>query len=157
MFLNKNNQTKNRSTPSNLSKRYSIPAKQQGISLAFLLFAIIIVSLLAAALMRINNQSNISVAQQVISTRAFFAAESGAHLQALAVFPVSGGAGICASQTYAMTAEGLNGCSATTNCNSVTIDAVDYYQITSQGQCNIGHPLQATRTIEIRLKNVSSP
>jgi len=133
------------------------PNKQQGISLAFLLFAIIIVSLLAAALMKINSQSNISVAHQVISTRAFFAAESGAHLQALTVFPVSGAVGVCINQTYNMTAEGLNACRATTSCNSITVNTVDYYQITSQGQCNIGNPLQATRTIEIRLKNTASP
>jgi len=152
MSLNQNNLGK-----SDLGKQSSMPNKQQGISLAFLLFAIIIVSLLAAALMRINNQSNISVAQQVISTRAFFAAESGAHLQALAVFPVSGGIGICTNQTYNMTTEGLNGCRATTSCNNITINTIDYYQITSQGQCNIGQPLQATRTIEIRLKNISSP
>jgi len=152
MSLSQNNLNK-----SYFDKQPCMPSKQQGISLAFLLFAIIIVSLLAAALMRINNQSNVSVAQQVISTRAFFAAESGANLQALAVFPVAGGIGICGNQTYNMTINGLNGCRATTTCNNITINTVDYYQITSQGQCNIGNPLQATRTIEIRLKNISSP
>ena len=107
------------------NKKPGMLNNQQGISLAFLLFAIIIVSLLAAALMRINSQSGISIAQHVISTRAFFAAETGAHLQALAIFPVSGGVGVCANQTYTMSTDGLNGCRASTTCNNITIDRSD--------------------------------
>ena len=131
--------------------------KQSGISLAFLLFAIIVVSLLAAALIRLNSQSNLSVAHQVISTRAFLAAESGGNLQALAIFPVSGGVGACANQDYSFTASGLNGCSASTSCTQINVDGIDYFQVISQGQCNTGQPLQATRTIEIRLKSITSP
>ncbi len=131
--------------------------KQAGISLAFLLFAIIIISLLAAALMRLNSQSSIGVAQQVMSTRAFFAAESGANLQALAIFPVSGATGVCGNQTYNFTNQGLSGCRATTSCSEIQVEGVSYYQVVSQGQCNIGNPLQATRTLEIRLKQVITP
>lgn len=125
--------------------------------MAFLLFAIIIVSLLAAALIRINSQSELSVAQQVISTRAFFAAESGANLQALAIFPIGAGAGTCSSENYTFTNNGLNGCTASTQCAAIVIGTDTFYQITSQGQCNIGQPLQATRTIEVRLKDAQTP
>lgn len=131
--------------------------KQQGISLAFLLFAIIVISLLAGALMRLNSQSAVAVAQQVMSTRAFFAAESGANLQALNIFPVSGAAGSCANQTYSFTNQGLSGCQASTTCSEILVDSIRYYQVVSQGQCNIGNPLQATRTLEIRLKQVATP
>jgi MSHA biogenesis protein MshP len=149
MFLNLQSST-NR-------KAHQSFSKQRGISMAFLLFAIIIVSLLAAALIRINSQSELSVAQQVISTRAFFAAESGANLQALAVFPVGGGAGACSNQNYNFTNNGLNGCSASTQCSAILIDTSTFYQIISQGQCNSGQPLQATRTIEVRLKDADTP
>jgi len=133
------------------------PQKQTGISMAFLLFTIIVVSLLAAALMKLNSQSSLSVAHQVISTRAFFAAESGANLQALAIFPVNGGAGVCTNQTYNFTSPGLNGCSATTICSSRIINSINFYRVRSQGVCNAGQPLQATRVIEIRLKDITTP
>lgn len=128
---------------------------QKGISLAFLLFTIIVVSLLAAALMRLNSQSNLSSAQQVIATRAFFAAESAANLQALAIFPVIGTGGSCSNQNYNFTAAGLEGCSASTTCSLITINTTNYYQVTSAGQCNSGQALQSTRTIEIRLKAIN--
>lgn len=129
-------------------------AKQAGISMAFLLFAIIIMSLLAAGLMRLNSQSTTANTQQVISTRAFFAAESGAQLQAMALFPVSG-VGACANQIYNFsTTNGLSGCTATTSCTNTTINGVNYYQVNSVGQCNAGQPLQATRTIQVRLKDI---
>jgi len=134
---------------------YLAPARQKGVSLAFLLFAIIIVSLLAAALVQLNSQSALSNAQQVISTRAFFAAESGAQLQAMRIFPVNGGAAVCANQNYNFTANGVAGCTAATTCGATNINGQNYYQVTSQGQCNAGQPLQATRTIEVRLKNIN--
>lgn len=129
--------------------------KQKGISLTFLLFAIIIVGLLAAALVQINAQSNLSNAQQVIATRAFFAAESGAQMQALRIFPVAGGAGVCGNQNFSFTVSGVNGCTATTTCSASTINGTNYYQVTSAGQCNAGQPLQATRTIEVRLQDLN--
>ena len=130
------------------------PNKQQGISMAFLLFTMIIVSLLAAALMRINSQSSISTIHQIISTRAFFAAESGANLQALAIFPISG-ISSCSNQTYNFNVDGLLGCSAVTTCTSFIIDTKNYYQVISKGQCNSGQDLQATRTIETRLQDIN--
>ena len=133
------------------------PEKQTGISMAFLLFTIIVISLLAAALMKINSQSGLSVAHQVISTRAFFAAESGANLQALSLYPVNGSAAVCATQTFTFTTNGLNNCSATTRCETRTIDAINYYRIRSEGVCNAGQPLQATRIIEVRLRDLTSP
>ncbi len=132
----------------------SFPNKQSGISLAFLLFTIVIVSLLAASLMRINSQSGISLAHQTISTRAFFAAESGAHLQALSIFPVNGSASNCSNENYSFNTNGLIGCSSSTTCTQITINGTNYYQIISNGQCNTGQPLQATRRIEVRLKDL---
>jgi MSHA biogenesis protein MshP len=130
------------------------PTKQHGISMAFLLFAMIIVSLLAAALMRLNSQSSISTVHQIISTRAFFAAESGANLQTLSIFPITR-ASACTNQTYNFNVDGLLGCSSVTSCTSFTINSKNYYQVTSKGQCNSGQDLQATRTIEIRLQDIN--
>jgi MSHA biogenesis protein MshP len=133
------------------------PVKQSGISMAFLLFTIVVVSLLAAALMKLNSQSGLSVAHQVISTRAFFAAESAANLQALSIFPVNGGAANCTNQTFNFNTPGLEGCSATTTCDARVVNTVTFYRVQSQGVCNAGQPLQATRTIEVRLKDIIAP
>ena len=126
--------------------------------MAFLLFTIIIISLLAAALMNLNSQSSISNAHQVISARAFFAAESGAQLQALALFPVSGAAvaDACTNPVtpHTFNVDGLKGCTAAITCADREINSVHYYQVVSTGQCNTGDDLQATRTIEVRLKDV---
>jgi MSHA biogenesis protein MshP len=143
-------------TQENLTANH-IFSRQKGISMAFLLFTIVIVSLLAAALMKLNSQSGLSVAHQVISTRAFFAAESGANLQALSIFPVSGGAVNCSNQTFNFTTPGLEGCSATTTCNARVVNSVTFYQVQSRGVCNAGQPLQATRTVEVRLKDLIAP
>ncbi len=139
----------------------SFSKKQSGISMAFLLFVIIIVSLLAAALMRLNSESSISNAHQVISARAFFAAESGAQIQALTNFPVLGGVVACpAPYTLNFNTPGLTGCTAQITCNEIPITTgtppttTNYFQVISQGQCNAGQVMQATRTIEVRLKSL---
>lgn len=146
MFLKIKNKT---------NQRFKATQYSRGFSMTFLLFTIVVISLLAAALIRLNSQSNLTNAQQVISTRAFFAAESGAQLQAMRLFPVAGGAAVCANQTFNFTGSGINGCTATTTCSATTVNSRDYYQVTSAGQCNAGQPLQATRTIEVRLQDVN--
>lgn len=125
--------------------------KQSGVSLVILLFIIIILALLSAALVRINSQSVISNAHQVIATRAFFAAESGANFQSMRIFPLIG-ASVCANQNFAINVNGLNGCTAQTQCSTFNVDGLDFYQVISQGQCNIGQDFQATRTIEVRMQ-----
>ncbi len=128
--------------------------QQSGISLAVLLFILIILGLLAATLVNINSQSVQANAQQVIATRAFFAAETGAQRQAMSIFPI-GGVSSCANQNFNFNVAGLNGCTATTTCTPTVINSETYYQVTSTGQCNAGSPLQSTRIIEVRLKNLN--
>ncbi len=140
---------------STIRSKVSAINKQKGLSLALLLFVIIIIALLATALARLNSQSSLSNAQQVVATRAFFAAESGAQRQAMAIFPVSGAGSTCANQTYSFSVNGLNNCQATTTCTAITINTETFYQVISQGQCNSGNSLQATRSVEVRLKAIN--
>ena len=125
--------------------------KQTGVSLVILLFIIVILALLSAALVRINSQSVMSNAHQVIATRAFFAAESGANFQSMRIFPL-GGASVCSNQNFNFNVNGLNGCTAETQCSTFNINGQDFFQVISQGQCNIGQDFQATRTIEVRMQ-----
>lgn len=135
-------------------KFHSLGNKQKGVSLAILLFIIVVLALLTAALVKINSQSVASNAHQVIATRAFFAAESGANFQSMRIFPLSG-ISVCANQNFPITTVGLNGCVAQTQCNIFNVDGRNFYQIISQGQCNIGQNFQSTRTIEVRMQSLN--
>jgi len=128
--------------------------KQTGISLAILLFIIVILAILSAALVSINSQSVSSNAHQVIATRAFFAAESGANFQSQRIFPLSGTTQ-CSNQNYSFSSPGLNGCIAQTQCTNFVLSGKNYYRVISQGQCNTGQAFQATRTVEVRLQAVN--
>jgi len=128
--------------------------KQKGISLAILLFIIVILAILSAALVSINSQSVSSNAHQVIATRAFFAAESGANFQSQRIFPLTG-ITQCSNQNYSFSSPGLKGCTAQTQCTNFVVSGKNYYRVISQGQCNAGQAFQATRTIEVRLQAVN--
>jgi MSHA biogenesis protein MshP len=127
-----------------------IPAA--GFSLVAALFIIVVLGILAAALFRMTQTSNIAVAQEVLSIRAFFAAESGAHAAAMRIFPLAG-ASSCSAQTINFTAAGLVGCSANVNCTSFVAEGITYYRVASEGQCGSGD-LQTSRTVEVMLKDI---
>jgi len=133
---------------------FSSAHKQAGISLAILLFIIVVLALLSAALVNINSQSVSSNAHQVIATRAFFAAESGANLQSLRIFPISG-ISVCSNENFSLSSVGLSGCEVQTQCSSFNVNGRDFYRVISQGQCNLGQTFQATRTIEVRLQSLN--
>ena len=125
-------------------------AKQGGLGLPVALFIIVIMSLIAIAVNQIGASSSLSYSQNVLSTRAFYAAESGAQLRAENTLTptacaCSGGADV----TYNFTVTGLNQCSAVTNCTSFSANGNTYCTIVSIGRCN---NTVAERTVEVRLK-----
>ena len=135
-------------------KKINSQKNQSGISLVILLLIIVILALLSAVLVNINSQSNLSNAHNVISTRAFFAAESGANFQSMRIFPLAG-ASVCSNLSFNLSNSGLNGCIATTQCNLLTVNGINFYRVISEGQCNVGQQYQATRTIEVRLQSLN--
>jgi MSHA biogenesis protein MshP len=125
-------------------------AKQGGLGLPVALFIIVIMSLIAIAVNQLGASSSQSYSQNVLSTRAFYAAESGAQLRAENTLTptacaCSGGADV----TYNFTVTGLNQCSAVTNCTSFSANGNTYCTIVSIGRCNNA---VAERTVEVRLK-----
>ncbi len=124
--------------------------KVKGFSLIAALFVIVILGLLAAALYRMTQTANVGVAQEVLSIRAFLAAESGAQTAAMEAFPL-GGAGVCNSRTINFSSNGLVNCSVNITCSAFASAGETYYQIESQGQCSTGD-LQASRTLEVMLR-----
>ncbi len=113
-------------------------------------FILVILTLLAAAIMRLSTTSALSVASEIQSNRAFYAAESGAQWAMNQIFPPDGGGGACfAPANLNFTVGGLNGCSATVNCVSPGIFNGDtHFTVTSTGSCGT-----ETRQIQVGAKN----
>ena len=148
-------------TPRNM--RYACTAsscpmrRQHGFSLVMALFVIVVLGLLAAVLYRTVAIGNLSVTQEVLSARAFQAAESGAQAGMVRLFPVAGGVGLCSGSpgiNQNLVANGLSQCSVNLVCSSTVVDGVPHYQMTSTGTCTAGS-LRAIRTIAVGARNLT--
>ncbi|WP_437560242.1 hypothetical protein [Acidithiobacillus sulfuriphilus] len=142
----------------NEGKRLSTPHPEKGSALVMVIFVMVVLALLLAALAYINAQSNQNTALQIASTRAFWAAQSGAEWGAYQIAPATGSA---ASQCFSPnpaypdigSIPGLAGCSAAVACSSSTTASVTSYRISSQGTCPTGNlgiangALSATRSV----------
>ena len=123
--------------------------RQQGFLIPLALFIVIVLGFLALAISRMGVQTQLSSAQELVSTQAFYAAESGAQagMQQL-FFPddtdrVAVGAR-CAAMNLSPAidaAPGLGGCTVTVTCscdNCAANAPTNYYTITSVGTCGSG-------------------
>ncbi len=138
-------------------KRPSTPHPEKGSALVMVIFVMVVLALLLAALAYINAQSNQNTALQIASTRAYWAAQSGAEWGVW-----QGENGSCAPSTpltyssYSPNA-GLAGCQATVACLSSSTSSAFYYQINSTGVCTAGNlaignsPISATRSVVVGL------
>jgi len=122
---------------------------QQGFSLPAAIFILVIMALLAAAVVSIFDKGVKGVTQEILSTRAFFSAESGAQYVLGQLFSLSGAAANCAaSSSLNYSANGFAGCTSVMTCNSTTIGSQVYYSINSTGICSTGSD-RAVREIEL--------
>lgn len=146
-----------------MAKRDNRPATlsaEKGSALVMVIFIMAVLALLLAALAYINAQSNQNSAYQIASTRAYWAAQSGAEWGTYQIAPATGSA---ASQCFSPAIiPGLGGCSATVACSSsATAASTTSYQITSQGTCPAGNlgaghsPVAAVRSVIVAISNAS--
>ena len=138
--------------------RPTIPPAEKGSALVLVIFIMVVLALLLAALAYITAQSNQNTAYQIASTRAYWAAQSGAEWGTCQIAPATGSA---ASQCFSPnparpgigSIPGLGGCSATVACSSASTASTTSYQITSQGICPAGDlgpgnlPVSAMRNV----------
>ena len=128
--------------------KISSSAKQGGLGLPVALFIIVIMSLIAVAVSRLTDAGGQAFTQNLLSSRAFYAAESGAQLRTKSV--LTGPPCVCdADLTYSFTVPGLNLCSAQTSCTSFVANGETYCTIESIGRCDNS---SAERTVEVRIK-----
>jgi hypothetical protein len=131
-----------RAAPRLRSRRFKIGLnsvlqnRQAGFSLPVAIFILVIMALIGTALANLIQSSHTALGQEVLSTRAFYAAESGAQYALGQLFPLNGGAANCASPYPVINynAADLSGCSAST------------------GSCLFG-TTSATRQIELMAKS----
>lgn len=141
----------------------TVPQRQRGFSLPVTVFVVVIMALLAVAVVQLASRSNLATAQELFSTRAFYAAESGASwAMSRLFFNESGSAtkgfsdGQCHSavnnQVLNFAVAGLAGCRATLACKATASGATGYYDVVSTGVCGAGD-VQATRVIRVGGRN----
>ncbi len=138
----------------------------QGSALVLALFVIVVVLMLGTALVKVLQSGEESFAYQVIGTRAYAAANSGAQKRLQELFPlqpslqqrcgtVSGGESVSSTLLTSISGtNGLNNCSASVECNDFEHDNVIYYTIKSTGQCGTGTDVETSRTIEIQARSL---
>jgi MSHA biogenesis protein MshP len=127
---------------------------QRGFSLPVAIFILVIMALLGAAMVTIMQNSQQSVATAVLSTRAFFSAQTGAQSALGQLFPLNGGAANCLASypTINYTTSGLAGCTAVVSCSGSTIGSKTYYTLRSTGTCDVSDN-RAVRQIEMQARS----
>ena len=124
--------------------------RQQGFSLPVAIFILVIMALVAVAAVSIMETGQAGISNDVMSTRAFYAAESGAQHVLHQLFPLDGSAANCQAnypdQNFNIT--GLGNCLASAQCNTRIVGTKIYYIVTSTGVCSSGD-ISATRQIEM--------
>jgi MSHA biogenesis protein MshP len=129
--------------------------RQRGAGLPIAIFVITALALIVASMAQQQESTGAAVSQQILSQRAFYAAESGAQAAITEALYGSG----CASfpDSLSFTQAGLSGCSANLSCSEVQADidgnpALEtVYTLVSVGQCGAGAEA-ASRTVEVRVR-----
>ncbi|MBA6348451.1 MULTISPECIES: type II secretory pathway component [unclassified Colwellia] len=146
----------------NLHKRddcvIQVTAKQKGSAIVIAIFVIVVMALLGAGLVKILSSSAESVAYEVIGTRAYAAAQTGAQWQLLEVFPHDTDIRTTCQNIIIepdfSNVKGLENCEALVTCNDDgEFDGTTYYIITSTGQCSIGGVI-TSRTVKIEARSL---
>ncbi len=126
------------------SKITSCYKKQKGSALLMTLFILIVLILLGSALMRVLSTSSEAIAQEVIGTRAYMAANSAMQAELQKLFPLNGAASQCnANATYdfsvsGTSVDGLFHCHASTTCSNYATHPTTgelFYRLDSTGKC----------------------
>ena len=127
----------------------SYQQRPRGLGIISALFFITVVALLTVAITRSVASSAESYTQDILSFRAFLAAESGAQLGVHSLFPPLG-VSACSNRTVPMSSIGLNRCEAQISCSVEVVASTNYYTIESSGRCLENGQVLAERTVVVR-------
>ena len=125
--------------------------QQRGIGLMGAIFFMVVVALLTAAITRSVTNGADAFALEIISQRAFLAAESGAQLGVRAVYPAQG-VGSRSNNSWDLSLIDMPQCVATVSCRNSIVAGADYHTIESTGRCSDGGEIVAERVILVRIQ-----
>ncbi|WP_134080415.1 pilus assembly PilX family protein [Thiohalophilus thiocyanatoxydans] len=143
-------------TSSLVPRPSSLPAgrvRQGGFSLPLAIFIIVVMALIGTAMVSLTQSGQRSVASEVQSIRTFYAAETGAQTAVAQVVPLGGGNPGCTAVSNSMNfspAE-LSGCTATLDCETLTLAGDTYYRITSDAECSFADN-DTRRQVEVMVR-----
>lgn len=134
----------------------SMGNRQRGFLLPVALFIIVVMGFAALALTRTTSQTNVSAVQELVSTQALYAAESGVQTGLSELFYPDASDrddvdGRCDNLNLVLDfsgVQGLNICSVEVQCDRVE-DGV--YQLSSRGSCGSGD-ISARRDLQVLSK-----
>ena len=130
---------------------------QRGVSIIMAIFVLVVLSFLAGAMFNLLAAGNDSVAREVISTRALFAAESGAQRRLNEIFQGGAACGTCSgggtTSNYGGGGNWYDSCSASVTCCTYNPgNGVTYYELASTGSCGPAGD-RAIRTVEVQARD----
>lgn len=121
---------------------------EKGFLIPLAAFILVVISLLAAQMMRTSSQVSVSATQEAISIQAFYAAESGAQAAMSVLFSGNGDRAAvdvnCTNvQPQTFSVDGLDNCTAAVSCSCVdesnnacnTAASYSFYTIESSATC----------------------
>jgi len=120
--------------------------RQRGGGVEAAVFLLVVVAGLVAAIGRMVRTNADLFAQDVVSQRAFLAAESGAELGLNRVFAPAG-APACGNWSWDLEAIGLSACRAEVACRSEVVDGTPHYTLESDGRCSSGGVVAERRVL----------
>ena len=125
--------------------------RQQGGALIVAIFVIVVMSVMAAAMIRIDWSSQDTTTREVLGTRAWFTAHSGNEMMLNALFPpgqTNANEAACVANTNFAPVNNYN-CRATVSCTRNTVSkagsTIATFYLESTATCGSGK-LQVTRT-----------
>lgn len=145
--------------------------KQKGSALLMTLFVVIVLMLLGTALVRVLSSSSEAIAQEVIGTRAYMAANSAMQAELHKLFPLNTASGastycnapVTASYDFS-TQAGLYHCGSTTTCTNYATHPITnerFYRLTSTGKCestslesDSANVVVSSRTIQVEARSL---
>ena len=122
--------------------------RQRGLGLISAIFLIVVVAAIAVAVVSLVRSQSQAFAEDVLSEKAFLAAQTGGEVGLNRVFaPI--GVPSCATWNFDLDRPGLEKCSARVVCSATAVNGTTQYTLESAGRCGTANDI-AERHIVVR-------
>ena len=132
---------------------------QTGSALVVAIFIITVISMMAVAMIKINASQAVTTTQEILGTRAWFAAHSGIEISLNTLFPIGDPNQMltCAAIVTQIPLVDFDGCSVTVKCDEFSGDSTETtrrIQLRSTGRCGSGQ-YQVARQQQVWVKGLA--